>query len=96
MAHVVTEADGVVHVPTGDAPVRAVYAAAVYRVMTDPPSPLGAVQVAVIDVALPTVGAALTAVGAPGGCFAVGVVTFTRGLDAGLLPPAFFATTSTK
>ena len=66
MAHVVAEADAVVQVPAGDAPVSAVYAAAAYPLMALPPSLLGAVHVTVIDVALSGVGAAVTAVGATG------------------------------
>jgi len=68
-------------------------ALAVYAVMGLPPSLAGAFHVIVIDDALPAVGAAVTAVGAPG---AEIVLTLTRGLDAGLPPPALVATTSTK
>ena len=84
-----------VQVPPCDEPVRAVNAVAVYLVIGLPPSLAGAVHATVIDAAFPAVGAAVTAVGAPGG-FTVGVVNFARGLDAGLLPAAFVATTSTK
>jgi hypothetical protein len=41
-------------------------------------------------------GAAVTAVGAPGTLCSVGVVAFTRGLDAELLPTGLVAATSTK
>ncbi len=73
IAHEVAEADAVVQVPTGVEPVRAVNAVAVYTVIGLPPSLAGAVQATVIDAAFPAVGAAVTAVGAPGG--------FTRGVQ---------------
>lgn len=66
IAHDVAEADAVVQVPTGDEPVRAVNAVAVYLVIGLPPSLAGAVHVTVIDAAFPAVGTAVTAVGAPG------------------------------
>ena len=66
IAHEVAEADAVVQVPTGDPPVRAVKAVAVYPVIGLPPSLAGAFHVTVIDVAFPAIGAPVIAVGAVG------------------------------
>ena len=68
MTHDVAEADVVVQVPTGVEPVRAVNALEVYPVIGLPPSLAGDVHATVIDAALPAVGVAVTAVGAPGDC----------------------------
>jgi hypothetical protein len=61
-----------------------------------PPSFVGAAHVTAIDDALVALSAAVMAVGAPGTFRSVGVMTFTLGLDAGLLPTELNAATSTK